>query len=90
MHADASLTAANLTYADFTLARLGRAGLAYTNLTGANLAGTGLAGAELGRARWPGGEPVSKGWMVDGDSGRLKRAGGLSEVTVGFDLLSGG
>jgi hypothetical protein len=49
-----------------------------------------LTDAILTDVRWPEGVRVPVGWMVDGDSGRLKRAGGLSEVTVGFDLLSGG
>lgn len=44
--------------------------------------------AILTDAGWPEGVRVPVGWMVDGDSGRLKRAGGLSEVTVGFDLLT--
>jgi uncharacterized protein YjbI with pentapeptide repeats len=81
----ADLRAAVLTRAYLTGAVLDRAGL-----SGADLGGADLDDTILTDARWPEGVRVPVGWMVDGDSGRLKRAGGLSEVTVGFDLLSGG
>ena len=79
------LAGAVLDRADLTGAVLDRA-----DLSGADLGGADLDDAILTDARWPEGVRVPVGWMVDGDSGRLKRAGGLSEVTVGFDLLSGG
>ena len=42
------------------------------------------AGADLTGARWPEGVPVPDGWMADGDSGRLQRAGQLSEVMTRY------
>lgn len=91
----ANLPRANLTGADLRAAMLGGADLTGAVLDRADLGGADLGGADLDDAiltdaRWPEGVRVPVGWMVDGDSGRLKRAGGLSEVTVGFDLLSGG
>ena len=86
----ADLRAAVLTRAYLTGAVLDRAVLDRADLSGAGLGGADLDDAILTDARWPEGVRVPVGWMVDGDSGRLKRAGGLSEVTVGFDLLSGG
>jgi Pentapeptide repeats (8 copies) len=83
--ADAVLGCANLIRAYLTGAVLDRA-----DLSGAVLSGADLDDPILTDARWPEGVRVPVGWTVDGDSGRLKRAGGLSEVTVGFDLLSGG
>src|SRR5207249_1414366 len=59
---------AHLTSADLTSANLTRAGLAATHFTGAHLTG----------ARWPEYEPIPEGWVIDGDSGRLKPAGELS------------
>jgi hypothetical protein len=53
-------------------------------LTEADLTDTGLTAADLTRAMWPAAEPVPEGWMIDGDSGRLKRAGRLSEVTAHY------
>ena len=77
----AYLTGADLTGADLTGADLGGA-----YLTGAHLSGAYLSGANLIRVRdftdvqgWPEKEiPVPHGWMVDKDSGRLKRARELS------------
>jgi uncharacterized protein YjbI with pentapeptide repeats len=90
----ANLTRADLTFVRLGGARLGEANLRGASIsadfTGADLTGadftdadfTGarLAGADLTGARWPEGARVPDGWMVDGDSGRLKRAGQLSEV----------
>jgi hypothetical protein len=86
----ANLTRAILTRADLTRAYLTGAVLDRADLSGADLGGADLDDAILTDVRWPEGVRVPVGWMVDGDSGRLKRAGGLPEVTVGFDLLSGG
>ena len=80
----------DLAGADLAGAVLTRAYLTGAVLDRANLSGADLDDAILTDVRWPEGVRVPVGWMVDGDSGRLKRAGGLSEVTVGFDLLSGG
>jgi Pentapeptide repeats (8 copies) len=88
--ADAVLAGAVVDDAILTGAVLTRAYLTGAVLDRADLGGADLGGAILTDARWPEGVRVPVGWMVDGDSGRLKRAGGLSEVTVGFDLLSGG
>ena len=87
---DAVLHRAYLGGAVLRAAVLTRAYLTGAVLDRANLSGADLDDAILTDARWPEGVGVPVGWMVDGDSGRLKRAGGLSEVTVGFDLLSGG
>ena len=87
---DAVLHRAYLGGAVLRAAVLTRAYLTGAVLDRANLSGADLDDAILTDARWPEGVRVPVGWMVDGDSGRLKRAGGLSEVTVGFDLLSGG
>ena len=88
--ADAVLGGAVLTGAVLTRAYLTGAVLDRADLSGADLGGADLDDAIRTDVRWPEGVRVPVGWMVDGDSGRLKRAGGLSEVTVGFDLLSGG
>ena len=92
----ADLTGANLTDAELTDAILGRANLTDADLTRANLTGAALGhaaqghadlrgadlrGADLYGARWPEGVQVPDGWMADDGSGRLKRAGRLSEVT---------
>jgi len=68
----ADLTDANFASADLTSAYLFAANFTRANFDGANLTD----------ARWPATEPVpEEGWMWDGESGRLKRAGQLSEVT---------
>src|SRR5262249_28884323 len=54
--------------------------LTRADLTGAHLTSAHLASAHLADVWWPEGVQVPGGWMVDGDSGRLKRAGRLSEV----------
>ena len=92
---DANLTRADLTRADLTRARLTRARLAGADLTDANLTGADLArafqvaranltDANLTDAWWPDGVQVPDGWTVDSGSGRLKRAGELSEVIVHY------
>ena len=85
----ANLTGANLTGADLTGANLTGADLTGANLTGANLTGADLTGANLTGAdltdvRWPEGVPVPDGWTADSGSGRLKRAGQLSEVIAHY------
>jgi uncharacterized protein YjbI with pentapeptide repeats len=89
----ANLTGAHLDGADLTYARL-RAQLSGATLTGADLTSAALDtesmigtvtiihDADLTGVKWPEGARVPGGWMVDSDSGRLKRAGGLSEVTA--------
>jgi len=76
----ADLTSANLTGTHLTGANLSLANLTRANLTGANLTRAHLTSAHLADVWWPEGVQVPGGWMVDGDSGRLKRAGRLSEV----------
>ena len=49
-----------------------------TDLRGADL------DADLTGAGWPEGVQVPDGWIVDGGSGLLKRAGQLSEVTAHY------
>jgi hypothetical protein len=91
-HADlggADLTGANLTGANLTGAYLAGADLVRANLTGATLTDAhltdpALTDAVLTDVRWPTAEPIPQGWMPDGDSGRLKRAGQLSEVTAHY------
>jgi hypothetical protein len=73
----AVLTGANLTGAD-----LGGATLTHADLTDADLTGADLTGADLGGVRRPEGAQVPDGWMVDSDTGRLKRAGQLSGVMM--------
>ena len=51
------------------------------NLIRANLRGADLTGADLTGAWWPRDVQVPEGWTADGESGRLKPAGQLSEVT---------
>ena len=70
--------------ADLTGAHLDGAHLDGAHLDGAHLDGAHLTLADLTGARWREGAQVPEGWMVDGDSGRLKRAGELSEVTVHY------
>jgi Pentapeptide repeats (8 copies) len=83
------LTRANLWSADLTGAVLTGAVLTGAVLTGADLTGADLAGANLTDATltgaWsPTAEPVPEGWMIDGESGRLKAAGRLSEVMTHY------
>jgi Pentapeptide repeats (8 copies) len=78
LHAD--LRRATLTRADLTDAVLVGAVFVGADLDGAHLVGADLDGAHLTDARWPEGVPVPGGWMVDTDSGRLKRSDRLSEV----------
>jgi hypothetical protein len=87
---------ANLSRADLTRADLTGADLTGADLTGLHpnddasldmrlrLANAVLADANLTGARWSEGVQVPDGWMIDGDSGRLKRAGQLSEVMVHY------
>ena len=81
---DANLAGAYLTNADLDGADLTRADLTRATPAGAGLAGAGLAGANLTDVRWPGEIPAPDGWIADSESGRLKRAGGLSEVTAHY------
>jgi hypothetical protein len=76
---DADLVGANLTRADLTRADLTGADLTWVR--GGPHSGY-LAGATLTDVKWPEEIPVPEGWMVDKDSGRLRRAGELSEVTT--------
>jgi len=80
----AHLSLANLTGADLTGADLRGTRLSGAHLRGAHLTGADLRDADLTGARWPEGAPVPDGWMADGDSGLLKRAGRLSEATVHY------
>ena len=64
----ADLTGADLTGADLRLAHLDGA-----HLDGADLDGADLTRADLTGARWPEGAQIPDGWMVDGESGRLKK-----------------
>ena len=81
----AHLDGADLTGADLRLAHLTDARLTRAHLTGANLTRADLTGADLTGAKWPEGAQVPEGWMVDGESGRLKkRLPQLSEVTVHY------
>ena len=76
----ATLDGADLTGADLTGATLGGATLYGADLTRADLTRVVLTGAW-----WPEGVQVPEGWMrADSDSGRLKRAGQLSEVTAHY------
>jgi uncharacterized protein YjbI with pentapeptide repeats len=80
--ARANLTSADLTSADLTSANLTSANLAEANLGGAMPIGTDiipisaprLSGADLTEALWPRERAVPKGWQLDTNSGRLKRA----------------
>ena len=81
---DAVLTGADLTGAHLAGANLTRAHLIDADLTRAHLTDPILTDADLTRARWPEGEPAPEGWMIDGNSGRLKRAGQLSEVMATY------
>ena len=80
----ALLTGARLAGARLDGADLTGADLEGAILTGATLSRTDLTGADLTGARWPEGAPVPDGWMADGDSGRLRRAGQLSEITAHY------
>jgi hypothetical protein len=88
------LTAADLYAADLTQALLGGADLTDADLTGAVFTGAYLTDAVFGDAvfgdadltgvRWPEAAQVPGGWMVDSESGRLQRAGQLSEVMTHY------
>jgi Pentapeptide repeats (8 copies) len=78
-----NLGGADLTGARLTRADLGGADLTGARLTRADLRDADLTGADLTGARWPTAEPVPAGWMTD-ESGRLERAGRLSEVTAHY------
>ena len=80
----ADLAGANLTCADLTGAHLGSSDLTGANLIGANLTGADLTRVNLTRARWSAAEPVPEGWTIERESGRLKSAGQLSEVTAHY------
>ena len=86
----AKLTWAKLDFARLTGATLIRADLTYMylGLRNANLTDTDLTDADLRGVKWPGGAQAPEGWMIDNapgpDSGRLKRAGQLSEVTAHY------
>jgi len=73
-----NLTGADLPGVNLPGARLSGADLTGADLRGTRLRDTRLTGAHLTGARWPEGLQVPEGWMIDGDSGRLKRAGRLS------------
>jgi hypothetical protein len=86
--AGARLAGANLTGAILPT-DLARMDLESADLTGVRLAGTDLTGVDvtgsfLTGARWPKGVRVPDGWMIDDGSGRLKRAGRLSEVIAHY------
>jgi uncharacterized protein YjbI with pentapeptide repeats len=74
--------------ASVATAQLGGADLTGADLTEARLVGARLTGANLADARWPEGVQVPDGWTVDSGSGRLKRAGGLSEVGSGAGAVA--
>jgi hypothetical protein len=86
----ANLSRADLTSARLAAAVFPGANLTGADLTGLHpnddasldmrlrLANAVLADANLTGARWSEGVQVPDGWMIDGDSGRLKRAGQLS------------
>ena len=74
VRANLGLTA-DFTDADFaTMHVVAGRGIIRADLTDADLAG----------ARWPAAEPVPEGWVMDGDSGQLKRARQLSEVMTHY------
>jgi uncharacterized protein YjbI with pentapeptide repeats len=78
-----NLTDANLSGADFTNAHMPGA-----NLSGANIDGATAGGGNIDGVKWPENltgvrwlhSPPPGGWVVDGDSGRLKRVGRLSNA----------
>ena len=88
----AILIGAHLTGANLTRANLTRANLTRAHLTGAHLTRAGdpriihvdLTDADLTGVRWPEGVQVPEGWVVDSDSGGLKPAAQLSEVTARY------
>ena len=77
-------TARDILAIDLGRADLGDADLTRTDLTGAYLRDADLTSASLTDVRWPTGTPVPDGWMIDVGTGRLKRAGRLSEVTAPY------
>jgi hypothetical protein len=80
----ADLTRADLTRVTLTSTDLTYAFLARAKFLGADLTGADLTGADLTDARWPEETPVPEGWIVEVNSGRLRRADGLSEVTAHY------
>ena len=63
----------DLTGADFTGADLTGADLTGADLTGADLNRAAFTGANLMGGGWPAKYPVPEGWVLDAESGRLKR-----------------
>ena len=80
----ADLGGAHLRDADLRRAILRDANLRDADLTGANLRDADFSRADLRGAMWPKRAQAPDGWMVDGDSGRLKRVGQLSEVMAHY------
>ena len=92
----ANLGGAHLRGARLCVTDLGRANLNGADLNGAHLTHARLGGAHPGETdanltnanltdvRWPTTGPVPDGWMIDSESGRLKHAGRLSEVTAHY------
>ena len=86
----ANLRGANLDNVEFARqdltesADLTEADLRGAYLSGVRLASANLARAELTGATWPTADPAPEGWMIDGESGVLKPAGQLSEVTAHY------
>ena len=86
----ANLRGANLDNVEFACqdltesADLTEADLRGAYLSGVRLASANLARAELTGATWPTADPAPEGWMIDGESGVLKPAGQLSEVTAHY------
>ena len=82
-----SFISANLTHADLTYAHLAAARL---SLIGAHTTGAprslhpDFTGANLSDVKWPEGVQVPDGWAVDSNSGRLRPAGRLPEVTAHY------
>jgi uncharacterized protein YjbI with pentapeptide repeats len=70
----ADLFGANLFRADLTGASLIRADLTRANLPGADLTGAEFLFANLTDATWPDGAGFPEGWLLDSNSGWLKRA----------------
>ena len=53
-------------------------------LARADLTRADLTGADFTDVRWPEGDQVPEGWSAEGDSGRLRRADQLSEITAHY------
>jgi hypothetical protein len=75
---------ADLRYADLSGADLRHGYLRDADLTDADLTRANLRDADLTGALWPTGVQAPEGLAVDSDSGRLKRAGQLSEVSAHY------